>query len=391
MSRPQSPSTAAKAAAVSGANIPRLRLVKPTDLTDADQLRWDELADCAPEAGPFAQPWFIRPSLHHCDPAGEALLAIIEANDGAWLGVLPVSKAWSYGRIPFPHWQAWRHPNMFSAALLIRAGAERLFWEGLIVGLERAAPARPAIRLYDLPCDAASTQAVLGLCADQDRPVKLDRKRARAMLSGDEDGKDPGPSSETRRRIASLERKLARLYGPLVFATAHDATAMRGLVGAFLALEHAGWKGRAGSALSCDAANQAFFQEVVAAGAAAQAIEIATLHAGPKLVAMSAHFTGVGGWGYGFKTAFDETASAGAPGIHLLCRLTDHFRGKGLAPFDSCSAPEQQPISKLWPTRREFIDCGVALGKAAGQSAFRMLAFCEDLARSSRGQTLRKA
>ena len=106
---------------------------------------------------------------------------------------------------------------------------------------------------------------------------------------------------------------------------------------------------------------------------------------------MSTHFISESGWSHGFKTTYDERFAASAPGVLLLARMTRHFVENGYLPFDSCSAPEQQPIGKLWPGRREFIDCGVALGGKAGWSAFRALACCEEIAHRHKAPTAANA
>lgn len=380
------------AAALPAATSPsqsRLRLVPAQQLAPQDQDRWNELSVQSQEACPFARPWFLRPSLSHCDPDGEAVLAIVEDENEAWLGTMPLRKSQRYGRLPLPHWEAWHHPNMFSGAQLIRAGSERCFWEGLLRGLDDLIGVRPALRLTDLPRDSAATEALLRLCADQDRPLKLDRERSRAML-GQGDGHYADQlqlNPDARRRTSSLARKLADAHGLLAFSYHRDVASIPELVERFLALEQAGWKGRAQSALACSADNAAFFRAVTSAAGAAGTVEFALLHAGSRLVAMSVHFIDKAGWSHGFKTTFDEQAADCGPGVHLLIRLSEHFRQQGLVPFDSCSAPEQLPIGKLWPDRREFIDIGVALGSAAGRSAFRALAFCEDLARRQRAAT----
>lgn len=74
-----------------------------------------------------------------------------------------------------------------------------------------------------------------------------------------------------------------------------------------------------------------------------------------------------------------------------LLRLSEHFRRSGCLPFDSCSAPDQLPVGSLWPARREFLDCGIALGGAAGRSAFRLLALTEQLAHAGKGRVAAKA
>lgn len=370
-----------------------LRLCRLADLSSDDHRRWDELSEVAQQSGIFAKPCFLRPSLTHCDHTNDAVLAIIANSAGEWLGVMPLRKSWRYGRVPFPHWQVWQHPNMFSAALLVRHGAEELFWEGLFAGLENQSLTRPALRLVDLPADQAVSKALIAVCKAQGRPIKFDRVRARAMLDTESFGPDGQlqVKPDTRRRYAALQRKLEAELGSVEFTTYREPAEILRLAEQFIMLELAGWKGRAGSALSCDHGNLAFFREMVAAAASHGLIEIAVLRADTRVLAMSVHFPGEGDWGHGFKSAFDEHFAAFAPGVLLLIRLSEHFRQSGCLPFDSCSAPDQLPVATLWPARREFFDCGVALGGMAGRSAFRLLALTEHLAHARKGRDTVKA
>lgn len=371
------------AALVSHGVNTRLRLACLGDLSPQDRVAWDEVGKQATGAGPFAQPWFVEQSLLHCDRAGEVRLAIVEDGLGGWIGTMPLAPVWRYGRVPFPHWENWRHPNMFTGAPLVLPGRETEFWEQLIAGLEGISSSRFALRLCDLPSDEPATQALLSQCGETGRPIKFDHIRSRAMLGADvaaEEDWQQKLKPDLRRRLSSLERKLVAEHGELEFSTCRDQAAAAALIEEFLRLEHSGWKGEAGSALLCDNGNEAFFRGTIAAAAAHGAVEFAALRAGGHMLAMSAHFIAGSGYCHGFKMAFNQAFGAFAPGVLLLGRMTGHFIAGRCLPFDSCSAPEQQPIGKFWPSRRELVDCGLALGGKAGWTAFRALAFCEELA-----------
>jgi hypothetical protein len=313
--------------------------------------------------------------------------------DSSWIGVSPLQRAWRYGRVPFPHWQAWQHPNMFCSATLVRPGCEAEFWTALLEGLDHDGGWPQALRLTDLALDDVLTAALLEVCLAQGRATKIDRERSRSMLPADETGLDwqAGLKPDARRRITALERKLAAEHGEVTLQTHRGAAVDSGLIEQFLDLEQSGWKGNSGSALGCDAGNAAFLRDMTRFAALAGAIEVAVLMVGQRTAAMSLHFINESGWGHGFKSAFAEDLAAFAPGVLLLAQLTGHFRLSGQLPFDSCSAPEQLPIGKLWPRRREFIDCGVALSGSGARIALRGLQFCEELAHRRPGRAVSKA
>ena len=58
---------------------------------------------------------------------------------------------------------------------------------------------------------------------------------------------------------------------------------------------------------------------------------------------------------------------------------------QGRGEIDSCAVPEQQPVSRLWPARRELIDCRVAVGGPLRARAFAAILACEAAARRLKG------
>jgi hypothetical protein len=107
------------------------------------------------------------------------------------------------------------------------------------------------------------------------------------------------------------------------------------------------------------------------------------LSAGGRIVAISTQLEGAT-WRYGFKAAYDEAFARYAPGLLLLDRLTKSYGERGDLDVDSCAVPDQQPVSRLWPGRRELIDCRVALGGPVRARLFSAMLACERVARGVR-------
>lgn len=354
-----------------------LRLL-PHALGPGDEAAWDALGSDSEPPGVFAEPWFVRRSLAHCDPRREVRLAVVEDEEGRWLGALPVTPVPRQGRSPVPAWAAWQHPNQFVGSPLVRRGQAERFWRGLLAGLG-AHGRRLSLVLGTLPADDPVTEALLRFCAGEGRAVVIDRRIARACL------RTAGPEQDAkqRSRIRGLERKLAAEVGPVAFELIRDAGAVDDLLEGFLALERSGWKGRAGSALACAEGTRDFFLEVCRTAAAMGRLEVATLSAGGRILAISTQLEGAA-WVYGFKAAYDEAFARHAPGLLLLDRLTQAYAARGGVAIDSCAVPGQQPVSRLWPERRELIDCRVALGGALRARLFRTMLACERVAHGLR-------
>ncbi len=354
------------------ATVPEIRLLEFGEAV-ADCARWDELGEAAGLGDIFTQPWFMRPSLQHFAPRRGMSLAVAQRPDGEWVGMLPIAPAMLHGRMPLPHWTGCDHPNQFIGGPLVKAGEEQEFWVAMLAALDRSRELRFGLRLAKLPLDAPATAALFDLCREQRRDILVESVFERATLvarSLQADRWHAGLKSSFRRRIEGLWRKLDREAGPTEFVTTRRAEEIGPWIEAFLRLEDSGWKGQAKSSLASRQATHAFYEDVVRAAARRGELEIAALVTAGRILAISTHFV-AGERGFGFKMAFDQAYRSYAPGLLLLHRLTRHLIDCGVAEFDSCSAPDQQPISRLWAERRAFINCTLALGGKRRRAVFR--------------------
>ena len=359
------------------------RLLNWNALAPGDEGAWHALGHATEAPSVFAEPWLMRRSLAHCDPGQQAQLAVVEGDDGEWLGVLPVMSTRRQGRSPVPAWKAWTHPNQFTGSPLVRRGQAERFWRGLLDGLARHGSDRVALALSQLPTDDPATRALLFLCEREGRLVAIDNRSQRACLNADPGVEPPDQGAKQRSRIRGLERKLEAEVGAVDFAVVRDPERNAAALNDFLALERSGWKGHAGSALACADATRSFFLDAARAAAMKGRLEVATLTAAGRIIAMSTQLVGEGRT-YGFKAAYDEDFASCAPGLLLLDRLTRFYFEQGTGEIDSCAVPGQQPVSRLWHARRELIDCRVALGGRLRAGVFSGLLAAERVARGIR-------
>lgn len=351
----------------------QVRLVEPLEMSAADLMCWDELAADAGCTNPFVQPWLQRLSLAHFDSRGMARLAVVEDRLGSWLGVIPLALG-RPGRVPLAMWSACSHANQFTGTPLVRPGHADTFWRELLAWLDAAPGGALALVLRNLAIDDPVSRALIDHCQHQGRRLAFDRRWQRAVLDPGQAGCEQ--SGKLRRRIEGLERKLERDHGPLSLELAREPNRIAKLVEAFVALEGSGWKGKAGSALASQQATRRYFCAVAKAGAEHGVFEIGVLRSGDRIVAMSTQLI-AGATVHGFKSAYDEAFAAHAPGLLLLTLLTRHWQAQSGLRVDSCTKPGQEPISKLWPARRDIADCRMALGGAPRRAGFAALLAAE--------------
>jgi len=357
--------------ALTAAGTPRVDLLLPGALSPDDRRRWAKLAAHPAPGNIFAADWFMEPALRHCGRERSLRLAVVREDGGDWLGVLPVTLEAGIGRWPVPSWQGWHAANQFIGTPLVRAGAERAFWQALLGHFDHRPGAALGFYCETLPLADPAALALVSLCAEQQRALHICHSFTRpARASGSAAG-DPRQMRKLDKRLDTLEHKLAQAHGAVRLALHDRPEDCEPWLAAFLALECAGWKGRAASALACSTATTALFCEVIRAGYRNGTVRLASLSAGGDIVAMTSWLV-AGGQGYGFKMAFDETFRSFAPGRLLMRRVAALAGAAGLQMFDTCAVPDA-PHDPLWPDRRAFGSLAVAIGGDTRRAVFGQL------------------
>ncbi|MFM7348650.1 MAG: GNAT family N-acetyltransferase [Erythrobacter sp.] len=278
---------------------------------------WERLVARAAEPNPFFEPWFLLPSLRHFDKSQAVRVA-------AWYrgeqlaGLLPVLRASDYYGHRVPHLRGWLHPNAFGGVPLIAAGHEDAFWRDLLAHCDRHAAGALLLHLPLLPADGPAHAALERVLAGQGRAHYASAEETRALLTGDTTAADYLGQAMSAKKRKELRRQHNRLAeeGALTFERREGDEHLADWTAAFLALEAAGWKGEAGSALASAAETRALFEETLAGAAAAGRLERLALRLDGRPIAMLANFITPPG-AFSFKTAFDESLARFSPGVLL--------------------------------------------------------------------------
>jgi CelD/BcsL family acetyltransferase involved in cellulose biosynthesis len=344
----------------------RLRLVHLASLTPDDFKAWDRLSEQAAPGAFFAHRWFLEPLL---DVPGR-ILAVAEDAQGQWLGIMALDRVERLGRLPAPLWHGVKDANQFLGTPLIRTGQAICFWQTLISGLESSSASCIGLYLPASPEGSEAVQALKQFGQNTNRRVELIRTTQRAALSANSDSAAQFERiipSKRRARLVSLSRQAEAELGPFRLEQVEGRVAVADWIDQFLALELAGWKGKAGSAMACSPKTERLFRSVVT-GALEQGYALClTLFAGDVALARSVQFID-GTVGCGFKTCYDERYARYAPGLQLLLHITKLICERPGLRFDSCSTPDQASINGLWPDRITIDDyCLGFKGKGRAQ------------------------
>ncbi len=346
---------------------------------DAPEARfaWDALALCAAEPNPFHESWYLLPALRAHDPKGTVQLLRFEF-DGELAGILPLRREARYYRWPIPQLTGWIHGNCFLGAPLVAAGLERKFWRTLLAWADANPRAGLFLHLAQIPLEGPLWEALQAVLAEQDRLAPIVYREDRAMLSSNlspEAYFEASMSGKKRKELRRQHTRLAEL-GELTFERRRDDAHLLRWCENFLALEHSGWKGGAGSALGSHQATARLFKDALSGAASRGRLERLTLSLDGEPIAMLANFLTPPG-AFSYKTAFDERYARFSPGV-LIQRenlaLLDHAEVRWC---DSCAAADHPMIERIWREKRSVGRVSFAIGGKWRRALFARLVRAE--------------
>lgn len=296
---------------------------------------WNALIDEIGNAPVFLRPeWF---SLHlQFNPPSAPLVLLTVRSAGQLRGVLPLqSDRKRVAGVPLARLRAATDvvsPDRFD---LITPEAER---EAVVAALWQHLAKLPnwdVIELADVPTSGACCRLAANA---QETGITVITRDSRVSAKIDIDGKptveaalahlDSRFRSNLRRRRRNLEK-----LGP-VKVTTHYATDSD-FLDRFFALESAGWKGTAGTAIACDPAQRRLYTEIATVFARHGLLVMHELTCGDTVVAMNIALVHAGQFA-GLKLAYNEEFREFAPGHLLVNEIVAAAVASGYRSLDFC-------------------------------------------------------
>lgn len=352
----------------------QLRLLTLDELSQpAFVTAWERLARRAGEPNPFFEPWFLLPSLAQW---GAAERVVVKAwfVDDRLAGLLPVVRSAKYYSHVITHATGWLHPNAFCGVPLIAAGHEDAFWRDMLAHFDRRARRALFLHLPQLPADGPANAALDRVLTTSGRAHYIVAEEHRALLTGETTADAYLAAAMSAKKRKELRRQHNRLAeeGALTFERLEGDAGLPEWIAEFLALEAAGWKGAAGSALASSPATLALFTQALSGAAAADRLERLALRLDGRAIAMLANFITAPG-AYSFKTAFDEDYARFSPGMLLQLENLALLDRPDIAWADSCAVEGHPMIERLWRGQRRMVSRNIAIGGHARRALFRAL------------------
>lgn len=318
------------------------------ELTARDIDAWRALSADAIAPNPYFEPEFVLPAARAFLAPNLALLTVRSRD--VWLAALPVRpvRSWRglFGRLL----AAWRTDYSYLGTPLVRGGD----LEGVLAILIKGTLAyAPGLAIDWVQADGDIGQGLMTVYQSRARIVVVEEFERPALIHRGEGGYlDRAMSASHRSQYRRARRRMQDQVGPLLLRDdSRDPEAPY----RFLDLERAGWKGDRGTrtAMACRPRHGEFFVSLCASLRQAGRLQLLSLANEERLAAMQCDLV-AGETVFGFKSTYDEQLRRFSPGIQLHIANLSRFHDSGKRWIDSCAAPDNASVGRLWPDRRRL-------------------------------------
>lgn len=308
---------------------------------------WSALADRAAEPNPFFRPEFLLANVVERKVPAELFVVV----DGErWVACVPVVARPPTRRLPLPTLSVLTDEYSFSGTPLLDRDSLHDAADAL-VELIRSEPRAAALMIGTFESSGPVGAALAA--ATERAGAALHEHSSFARAGWWRSGEDhfPGPAftaHDRRQMVRRVKRMGTELGGEVrIVDRSKDPQAWE----RFLALEHSSWKGDWGTAFGSTARDAAFFRRMCAGLSRSGHFELVALEVGGHTLAMESQLID-GSTLFSFKIAYDEQYRRFSPGTYLKYKMIEHLEGSAMNAGDSCAAPENAHMNRLWPDRR---------------------------------------
>lgn len=368
-----------------------VRVVQGLEALEEHRAAWEALAAAALEPNIFYEPWMLVPAIRAF--GGDRLqFVLIYGPDPArpsgpdrLCGFFPVERQNRLKGLPATLFKLWRHKHCFLCTPLLRADCARETLDAFFDWLATTAKI-PVVNLAMVSGEGPFHHLLVDEFRATSRFVFLDDAYTRAFLRRHRDGEayiQASVKGHHRRKIKRLERMLAET-GTVDYAALSPADDAEPWLQAFLRMEAASWKGREGTALASNPADEQYFLDIGREAQRRGRLLMFALRLDGEPIALNSYVRAGDGCFY-FKPSFVEQHARFSPGRLLEVETVHRFHGPdGVAWADSCTATDNELLNSLWLERRAITSLYVSSGRAGGDLVVAVLPIMRWMSRQLR-------
>ena len=224
---------------------------------------WEALAAEAGEPNPFYEHWMLLPALE-AFAAGQDLRFIAVWIGGELCALFPFERVARYKGLPATTLKSYRHRHCMLCTPLVRAGRAAQCLEALHGWLRTNGESAALLQFECLVADGPFHRALGAWLEATRQPALVTDSYRRALLRKEGDAEHYLAGALTRHVRQDLRRREKRLgeSGKVTHPVLRPGDDLERWLDDLLQLEAGGWKGEAGSALQCKAADRRFATEI---------------------------------------------------------------------------------------------------------------------------------
>ncbi|MGH8026901.1 MAG: hypothetical protein ACREO0_09250, partial [Pseudoxanthomonas sp.] len=222
------------------------------DVDAATLSAWTRLGQRAPRPNPFAMPQFVLPAARWLTPRASPQVVLVEARHAGDRELIGAG-CFTFERpnlfVPVPHLSSYRTLHTFRSGLLCAPGRSAAVAQSLLADLRGKGKRPHALGFHNLPADCPVLASMRELLDDGSGGWFEQHRFQRPVLRMHPPAQDHAlgvivMDRDLRRRKRRLEDR-----GTTAFRISEPRTNVAQAMEVHLQLEHAGWKGTAGSSL----------------------------------------------------------------------------------------------------------------------------------------------
>lgn len=316
---------------------------------------WEDLAAHAAEPNVFYEPWMLLPAVRAFGQSSRLVFALVFTRgpgERTLCGLFPLEHRHGYKGLPMDYLRSWSYRHCFLGTPLLRQGYEAASLAAMFQWLDTRPQGASLIEFDQVAGEGPFQQALAQQLKRERRLHLLLDSQTRALFRPQADGETYLKRALSRKRRKELQRLENRAADRGRLEYLHLTGDVGPWIERFLALEAAGWKGRACTALACDPTDRAFFTDVMGEAFRRGRLMMLGLSLDGRMIAQKCNLM-AGDAGFAFKIAFDEDYAAYSPGTLLeLYHIRYLHTQRPLRWMDSCAVPNHSLINRLWPDRR---------------------------------------
>ncbi|MDE2229560.1 MAG: GNAT family N-acetyltransferase [Alphaproteobacteria bacterium] len=347
---------------------------------------WEDLSTTALEPNVFYEPWLLRPALRHLRGGADLVFVLVYAQmpgaadqPSVLCGFFPLERLSHYKNLPVSALRLWKHVHCFLSSPLVRAETAQACFQAVFDWAATDPRGSILIEFGDVSGDGPLWKAFVEFLEDRRDPTLMLECSTRALLRPRADATsylDAALSPKKRRTLRQQESALRR-QGALEYAMLAGDGDIDGWIENFLRLEASGWKGREGTALSCNPAQKQFFAETLREAFRRGRLMMLAQTLDGRPIAQLCNFLCRNG-SFAFKVAFDEAYARFSPGVLLeLENIAEVHRHAWIRWMDSCSSPGPSLTKQLWLDRRIVQTILATSGRSPGPFLISVLPFMQ--------------